>query len=130
MKDRLWRWAPALAWAGAIFAVSARSTVALPSVSHADKIAHFGAYLVLGLCLAWGQRTSRLSLLAVAVLGILYGASDEVHQLFVPGRDADWLDWVADSVGICAGVPLGAWLLDRFASRSAPPSEPTPVSHG
>ena len=29
----------------------------------------------------------------------LYGASDEWHQSFVPGRDADILDWLADTLG-------------------------------
>jgi VanZ family protein len=38
------------------------------------------------------------------LLGSLYGASDEVHQSFVPGRAADPLDWVADSAGAVAGV--------------------------
>ena len=34
----------------------------------------------------------------------LYGASDEFHQKFVFGRNANLFDWVADSVGAAIGV--------------------------
>lgn len=45
----------------------------------------------------------------VTILGFcaVYGALDEWHQSFVPGRDADFLDWTADVAGaICALVLL------------------------
>lgn len=132
MKGRIGVWVPALAWAAVIFAVSSRSTVPLPDVSHADKIAHFAAYCVFGLLLALGQRGSRrLSLPAVALIGVLYGASDEFHQMFVPGRSTELLDWIADSGGVLAGVPLGAWLWDRFATRAGSAShQPASAIHG
>jgi VanZ family protein len=40
------------------------------------------------------------------LLGVAYGASDELHQHFVPGRSVEFGDWVADSLGVCAGVFL------------------------
>jgi len=33
---------------------------------------------------------------------VLYGGSDEVHQLFVPGRDCNLYDFVADTIGVLA----------------------------
>ena len=30
---------------------------------------------------------------------LFYGMTDEWHQSFVPGRDADWMDLVADTMG-------------------------------
>ena len=48
----------------------------------------------------------------------LYGLSDEIHQLFVPLRQGDPLDLVADSVG----AALGAWtwrLMERRAVQSS-----------
>jgi VanZ family protein len=39
----------------------------------------------------------------------VYGASDEFHQRFVPGRTADVLDWLADSLGACAFVIVPWW---------------------
>ena len=43
-------------------------------------------------------------ILAVIVLGTLYGVSDEIHQSFVPPRTPDILDVAADSAGAFAGA--------------------------
>jgi VanZ family protein len=40
------------------------------------------------------------------LLASLYGVSDEAHQAFVPGRSADAVDWLADTVGALAAVTL------------------------
>ena len=48
-------------------------------------------------------------------LGIGYAASDEIHQLFVPGRQADVSDWLADIIGLAAG--LGAAYIFSRNSR-------------
>jgi len=46
----------------------------------------------------------------VVILATLYGISDEVHQAFVPGRNASPWDVVADGLG---GV-MGALIYTRF----------------
>jgi len=38
------------------------------------------------------------------VLSSLYGVSDEIHQYFVPFREADLLDVLADTLGSIMGV--------------------------
>ena len=80
----------------------------------ADKLVHGGLYLILGLSLAWGKRRteSDVSGLLFLLMGMGYGALDEWHQSFVPGRHASVGDWVADS----AGVMLGLVLFSRFSS--------------
>ena len=52
------------------------------------------------------------------LLGSLYGASDEWHQLLVPDRACSVADWVFDSAGTVAGV---VWrpLRERPARREA-----------
>lgn len=35
-----------------------------------------------------------------AVITIIYGITDEVHQYFVPNRSAEVQDWLADVIGI------------------------------
>jgi VanZ family protein len=48
--------------------------------------------------------------LACWVAGILYGASDELHQNFVARRNCDVLDLAADSIGSLAGaIAHAAW---------------------
>lgn len=76
-----------------------------------DKIQHASAYGALALLILSGLRTLSVryavgwAWLAVALLGAL----DEFHQTFIPGRNGDVLDWVAD-VGAAALVCLLYWL--------------------
>jgi VanZ family protein len=85
-----------------------------------DKHAHSIAYAVLGGLLlralsgaAWAGITWRRVAAAVA-LSTLYGVTDELHQWFVPGREASLADLAADAVGAgVAAVVLGAWAIIR-----------------
>jgi VanZ family protein len=119
-------WGPAVLWAAAIFWASSRPSVPLPEVRASDKLAHFGAYAVLGLLAARGATAHGLAPVVPVVLGVLYGASDELHQHFVPGRSPEIADWVADSLGVLAGVLLFRFVLERRAGRAParPLSEP------
>lgn len=105
---RLLPWTPALVWAALLFVLSSRQSLPGPGVQHADKAAHFAAYAVLGALLAFAAARTGWPLAVAAALGILYGASDEVHQMFVPGRSASVLDWLADVAGVLAAVYLYA----------------------
>ena len=50
---------------------------------------------------------------AIAIAS-LYGVTDEYHQLFVPGREFDVLDLVADTIGSIVGTAaVGAWSIIR-----------------
>lgn len=40
------------------------------------------------------------------IASALYGVSDEVHQIFVPGRTASIDDWIADVVGAILTIPF------------------------
>ena len=47
---------------------------------------------------------------AAVAITIAYGATDEVHQLFVPGRTGDVYDLMADAAGALAGtIACAAW---------------------
>jgi VanZ family protein len=111
-----WRaWGPALAWAAAIFAFSSFPGSAYPAtgVPGADKLVHVGLYGLLGALCARGLRLgsslrgARAMWLAAA-LAALYGMSDELHQRFVPGRNADWVDVIADAIGALLGAGVMA----------------------
>jgi VanZ family protein len=109
---------------GVIFYMSSQSS--LPSViEHVwDKLLHVGGYVVLGgliiHALSDGFRrpvTIRDMVVAVA-LTTLYGASDEVHQAFVPMRTMDVRDLVADATGGSIAAALG-YVWSRLVSPKA-----------
>ena len=53
------------------------------------------------------------TLCMAAAASILYAASDEWHQTFVPGRGGTWVDVVIDSLGVCMASVLIATRLRR-----------------
>ncbi len=109
------RWLLTAAYAGAIFYLSSRPWSGVALFPFADKLIHFAIYAGLGFLIAWSLRSAatpeprRLILLA-ASLTALYGASDEIHQLFVPGRNCDVVDALVDALGGTAGAAAAALL--------------------
>src|SRR5687767_6464629 len=83
---------------------SSRSYVASPGITSIDdKFAHFGVYGLLAtlVCrLGHGWRAAAWSVLTVSA----FGASDEWHQSFVPGRSPALDDWMADTIGAAVAV--------------------------
>lgn len=126
---------PAL-WAGLIFAGSAIPGDGLPPLPglQFDKLIHAAVYGVLGaLALRALFRTTRLppvtAIFTAAALAGLYGASDEFHQLFTPGRSADLVDLLADVLGAVGGAVLfGAVKARRDPARQARPDGPPPTA--
>jgi VanZ family protein len=102
---------------GIIFLLSAqRKLIGPPQPWLAEFLinsAHFFVYA--GLAFWWwralsgGRRADKVSLAAAFAISVLYGASDEFHQSFVPGRDASWLDLLTDT----AGAAVALWLIWR-----------------
>lgn len=101
------RWVPALTYAGLIFVASSmpRPIPYIP-IPYIDKPIHFVEYAILCLLICWAQfapdgtaRPIRRAVLFAIVATSLYGASDEIHQYFVPGRSSEISDWVSDTVG-------------------------------
>lgn len=80
--------------------------LALPA---ADKLAHFAYFAVVGYLAARAARAGEgwspgRTLVTVALGALLWGLTDEVHQSFVPGRDPEALDVLADTLGALAGA--------------------------
>ena len=72
------------------------------------KTAHAMEYAVLGLLTAGafiGRRTSILAgILVPWCIASVYAVTDEIHQLFVPGRSGQVSDVMLDSAGVLAGL--------------------------
>lgn len=92
-----------LAIMGAIFYLSHQSVlpVRLSLFPGLDKICHFVAYGTLagGLWLAFRLNGHRFLFLPSLLISLLYGISDEIHQLYVPGRSFALADILADFLG-------------------------------
>lgn len=72
------------------------------------KVAHFVIYLVLGVLTINALKMSGITTFKATVwtllICIVYAASDETHQMFVPGRSAQVRDVLIDSIGAAIGV--------------------------
>lgn len=93
----------------------------LPSeVDLVSPAGHFCEYLVFGVLWLNAWRT-RLSLpwaaWASMVCASLYGISDEIHQIFVPGRTADPVDWLVDTCAAALGALIAYAVVCRSAKR-------------
>ena len=114
-------WLPAALYMALIWALSSIALPELPidSVPLRDKGVHFLEYGALGLLVAhatlrtWPHRSAARTLPLAVLICVAWGVLDEIHQAFVPGRSADVLDLVADTLGTVSGAGL------RFALRVA-----------
>ena len=84
------------------------------------KTAHFVEYAILGF-LIWRVVCSAAALASrslarhfrlALLLAAMYAATDETHQLFVPGREAAVLDVLLDTCGAGFGLAV-TWLAVR-----------------
>ena len=116
---------PAAVSSGQSGAIVGHLQQAMPGVSTAiltflvRKSAHIIAYFVLGILMyralritirRWRTRTvASFAFLSCS----LYAVTDEIHQLFVPGRSGELRDVMIDSIAALVGVGLCAWLMRR-----------------
>lgn len=111
---------PLIAYCAMIYYVSSLPSPPTPDLGFdwGDKVVHAGAFGLMGVLAVRAARwfAEGKTLARWITVGLLfcciYAGLDEVHQSYVPGRDADVMDWVADIVG--AAVAGGAiWLIRR-----------------
>jgi len=89
-----------------------------PSVSAFSQLLHALEYAVLAfLILPYATRWRRPIAYAV-LIAAAYGVSDELHQLFVPGRFCDIVDVGFD----CLGSMIGAFVSRRLVGPGEPVS--------
>lgn len=115
-------WLPAFLCAAVIFYLSSRPSSALPSpwFPHMDKFVHAGEYglfaILLFRAMTWpryaGFRKGRLLHISLWVIAIssLYALSDEIHQIYVPGRSSGFGDLAADVIGSLMAISVCLYL--------------------
>ena len=104
------------------------NTVVRVPVPGFDKVLHFAAYgcqatLAIGVLCVTGRASFRNIIILIGALA-LFGGLDEITQPIF-GRQAEFLDWVADCVGIALGVYFGRCFflfVQALINRRTPPS--------
>jgi VanZ family protein len=95
---------------GIIFYFSSLEGADLPSLPlYSDKVIHFAIYIFLAFLASLSFRKSgvkRYVFLLSFSFTVLYGITDEIHQLYVPDRDVAIADIIANSAGALSGSYL------------------------
>lgn len=107
-----------------LFIATSIPTDYIPSVGIGDKFSHFFAYLVLSFLLYFTfilqekfDILKRYPATFSILIASLYGIIDEFHQMLIPGRSAEFFDWVADFAGAIAGVLFAILIFKKFCSE-------------
>lgn len=103
---------PAILYCLLIFLISSLSDPPAPDfkLEWGDKINHAGAFGLMMLlsfrAVRWilRERSMRTQLSIALLYCILYGLTDEIHQMYVPNRHGDPFDLLADAVGASLGL--------------------------
>jgi VanZ family protein len=132
-RKKLISWIAVILWMVMIFSLSAQSAassnqlskgitgiivemienlmdidVEISEINHfVRKNAHFFAYLILGVLVTNALRFHTSGFKLIILAGLIcagYAISDEIHQMFVPGRGPQLKDVIIDSGGALAGI--------------------------
>jgi VanZ family protein len=124
MKRCVKWWLPVLIWMGVIFIGS--SIGGLPRVGGkttdglVHRAAHVIEFAVLGAlalrAVSQDRPITKRELIRALIVIALYGASDEFHQRFTPGRSSEGLSVLFD----VAGGAIGAWAWRWWVSTARP----------
>jgi len=103
---------PAILYSVLIFGISSIPQTKLPrlDILNFDKLNHLIEYtfyamtLFLAFSNAKSEKIIKNASLLTILTGLLFGITDEIHQLFVPGREFSMFDYAADTFGILLGV--------------------------
>jgi len=122
LDSRIARWLAVAGWMALIFFLSSQPQLPSAPDPWADllfkKGAHFTVYAVLAVLFRRALPPGRWIWALSWVLTVLFAASDEWHQSFVPGRHPQLTDVLIDACGAATGL-LIFWWLQRRARRAA-----------
>ena len=109
-------WVPMLVWMAGIFFTSSLTqmeanvlTSRFPNLINEVSI-HTGEFAVLSVLTfrvlrAYGSMQTSMIWIVTLLISIIYGAIDELHQSFVPGRVPSWIDLGYGSYAVVDVVP-------------------------
>lgn len=104
-----------IAWAAIIFIISTIPNLPQPEIADGsgfsirfDYLFHFAVYFILSILTAVWQASINLRIrtgryLIIILLGVLFALLDEWHQMLVPGRRFNPVDFYLNAIGFLAG---------------------------
>lgn len=110
-------WLPVVLWMVVIFIGSSIGSMPRVGGRTTDAIVHRTAHLLEFAVLGWlmlraisaGRTLTRRELLITLLVVTLYGASDELHQRFTPGRSSEFSAVLFDAAGGLIGMWAWQW---------------------
>jgi len=114
-------WLPVIIMCIMIFVLSEKGgDIYIPPIPYIDKFLHIALYSVLALfyCRAhkWQWRTFVFP--GTIIFTIAYGISDEIHQYFVPHRNPEITDILADGIGGLMGYYAYCFLIPGLIKQA------------
>lgn len=114
VKKVLRLWLPLVVYMGVIIYFSSLSNPVnrFKLVLGADKLVHFFEYMILGILItraligSFTVKNKKKLFIPILLIGIIFSASDELHQYFVPNRSMELGDFIADLLGVVTGSSL------------------------
>lgn len=84
------------------------------------KLAHFSIYTIGGILFSLNINeytlTEKKKFIFSCLAGFVYSITDEIHQMFIPGRAGMVIDVVIDTIGVVLGVAL-VWVVIEVINR-------------
>lgn len=68
------------------------------------ECAHCAEFGILGISLMLHLKNFKKKFAYVFLIGAVYSVSDEIHQIFVPGRTCQFMDVMIDCIGLFLGI--------------------------
>lgn len=107
-----------------ILPIDIETSTAIKSIGQLNhyirKSAHFSVYLVLGILVYRALTKSKYrnkKFITALIICVIYATTDELHQLFVPGRGGQIKDVFIDSMGAFIGITISE-LICRVMSKT------------
>lgn len=122
---------PGIAWFFIVAALTLMPGSDIPKIDWMDKIKNFDKIVHAGLFggltflfslpyfkSGYSFAQKRIHLIRISIAVIIWGITTELIQKFyIPGRDFDFLDWVADSTGVLIAYWICIKIMKHFEER-------------
>lgn len=121
INKKILKFIPALLYFALIWYMSSKQVGI--DISKVDKLLHVVEYALMGFLLSFGFELNIKNFITKGryclLIAIATGATEEIHQCFVPWRCGSWGDLIADIIGCAIGMAIWIALIHILKQRKA-----------